>query len=298
MRIGVDDSLQLPFAGPVPAIAVRVETPHQPLVGAADILPPGIVAQAENAQCPGIAFARPVPCCRRRLAIAAEQVVRIGEMECLAAAATACRTFPAGERRGGGLDFLGAQPVEEIVAGVESADMIEAQELPAAFVTGQAIRLRRAKFARRRAAGVSASVVTIDAAVKTLRPPGRIGRNGGRSCWAMRGFASIDTGQHRESADMGKIAAEIERRLAAALAPQALEITDDSDEHRGHAGHRGDGDGDGDGESHFTVSIVADAFAGQSRVARQRLVYAALGDLVAPDRIHALIIRARAPGEA
>lgn len=91
---------------------------------------------------------------------------------------------------------------------------------------------------------------------------------------------------------MGKIAAEIERRLTDALAPQSLTITDDSDQHRGHAGHSGAG------ESHFSVSLVSDAFAGQSRVARQRLVYAALGDLVAPDRIHALIIHARAPGEA
>jgi BolA family transcriptional regulator, general stress-responsive regulator len=91
---------------------------------------------------------------------------------------------------------------------------------------------------------------------------------------------------------MGKIAAEIERRLAAALAPQSLAIADDSDSHRGHAGHNGAG------ESHFTVRLTSDAFAGQSRVARQRLVYAALGDLMAPDRIHALIIHARAPGEA
>ncbi len=91
---------------------------------------------------------------------------------------------------------------------------------------------------------------------------------------------------------MGKIAAEIERRLTDALAPQSLAITDDSDHHRGHAGHSGAG------ESHFSVALVSDAFAGKSRVARQRLVYAALGDLVAPDRIHALIIHTRAPGEA
>ncbi len=90
---------------------------------------------------------------------------------------------------------------------------------------------------------------------------------------------------------MGKVADEIERRLVAALAPEALAITDDSDHHRGHAGH------DGSGESHFTVALTAAAFAGQSRVTRQRLVYAALGDLMAPGGIHALIIRASAPGE-
>ena len=89
---------------------------------------------------------------------------------------------------------------------------------------------------------------------------------------------------------MGKTAAEIESRLTAALAPAALEVIDDSHQHRGHAGHRGD-----DAESHFTVIISAAAFAGLNRVARQRAVYAALGDLVAPDRIHALRIIADVP---
>ncbi|MCU0891174.1 MAG: BolA family transcriptional regulator [Sandarakinorhabdus sp.] len=92
---------------------------------------------------------------------------------------------------------------------------------------------------------------------------------------------------------MGKVAAEIQSRLMAALAPTGLEVIDDSHQHRGHAGHRGD-----DAESHFTVKISAASFAGQSRIARQRAVYAALGDLVAPDRIHALRIIASAPGEA
>ncbi|WP_022680337.1 BolA family protein [Sandarakinorhabdus limnophila] len=91
---------------------------------------------------------------------------------------------------------------------------------------------------------------------------------------------------------MGKVAAEIQSRLMAALAPTALEVIDDSHQHHGHAGHRGD-----DAESHFTVKISAASFAGQNRIARQRAVYAALGDLVAPDRIHALRIVASAPGD-
>jgi BolA family transcriptional regulator, general stress-responsive regulator len=91
---------------------------------------------------------------------------------------------------------------------------------------------------------------------------------------------------------MGVVRQEIEARLRAALAPEALEISDDSEQHRGHAGHRGSG------ESHFTLALTAAAFAGQSRIARQRLVHAALGDLVAPDKIHALVIKAAAPGEA
>ena len=88
----------------------------------------------------------------------------------------------------------------------------------------------------------------------------------------------------------GPVAAEIDQRLRAALAPTRLEVINDSDRHRGHAGH------DGSGESHFTVEIEAPAFAGMSRLARQRAVNAALGDLLR-ERVHALAIRARAPGE-
>ncbi len=91
---------------------------------------------------------------------------------------------------------------------------------------------------------------------------------------------------------MGAVAAEIERRLVAALAPDSVAVIDDSADHSGHAGHSGAG------ESHFTVRIIAAAFAGKSRIDRQRAVYAALGDLVAPDKVHALVIDARAPGDA
>ncbi|WP_174273511.1 BolA family protein [Sphingomonas bacterium] len=90
--------------------------------------------------------------------------------------------------------------------------------------------------------------------------------------------------------ETGPVAAEIERRLRAALSPESLAVIDDSAAHRGHAGH------DARGESHFTVEIVAAAFAGESRVKRHRLVNAALAALLA-DRVHALVIQARAPGE-
>lgn len=90
---------------------------------------------------------------------------------------------------------------------------------------------------------------------------------------------------------MGPVTQEIDRRLRAALAPVRLDIIDDSDRHRGHAGH------DSRGESHFIVRIVSGAFEGQMRVARQRAVYAALADLMR-DRIHALSIEARTPDEA
>jgi BolA family transcriptional regulator, general stress-responsive regulator len=88
----------------------------------------------------------------------------------------------------------------------------------------------------------------------------------------------------------GPVAAEIHARLTAALAPTRLVVRDDSEKHRGHAGH------DGRGESHFTVEVEAPSFAGQSRLARQRAVNAALGELL-KERVHALAIVARAPGE-
>lgn len=88
----------------------------------------------------------------------------------------------------------------------------------------------------------------------------------------------------------GPVAIEIEERLRAALNPERLAVIDDSEMHRGHAGH------DGSGESHFTVEIVAAGFAGQSRVARQRLVNNALADLLR-EKVHALAIKAKAPDE-
>ncbi|NKJ43498.1 MULTISPECIES: BolA family protein [unclassified Novosphingobium] len=88
----------------------------------------------------------------------------------------------------------------------------------------------------------------------------------------------------------GPLAQEIERKLVDALAPTHLVVTNDSAH---HAGHMGD---DGTGESHFTVEIESAAFAGVSRLGRQRLVNRALGDLPG-QRVHALAIHARAPGE-
>jgi len=79
------------------------------------------------------------------------------------------------------------------------------------------------------------------------------------------------------------------RERLARLAPEALEVFDDSHEHAGHAGAR-------EGGGHFQLLIVARTFAGKSAVARHRLVYDALADLM-PKRIHALAIRAYAPEE-
>ena len=92
------------------------------------------------------------------------------------------------------------------------------------------------------------------------------------------------------ASESGPVATEMKQRLIAALAPTRLDLEDQSDHHVGHAGH------DGRGESHFALTIESAAFTGLNRVARQRAVYAALGDLMR-ERVHALTIKAVAPGE-
>ncbi|MDP9057312.1 MAG: BolA family transcriptional regulator [Pseudomonadota bacterium] len=89
---------------------------------------------------------------------------------------------------------------------------------------------------------------------------------------------------------IGQIQQEIEILLRAAFAPSRLEVINDSASHHGHAGH------DGSGESHFTVVIESAAFAGMSRLERQRRVNRELGDIPG-QRVHALAIKANAPGE-
>lgn len=88
----------------------------------------------------------------------------------------------------------------------------------------------------------------------------------------------------------GPVAGEMIRRLTEALDPVSLQLIDDSEQHRGHGGYNPAG------ESHFSLVISSAAFAGKSRVERQRLVHKALGDLL-DARVHALSIRATAPGE-
>lgn len=88
----------------------------------------------------------------------------------------------------------------------------------------------------------------------------------------------------------GPVATEMLARLNSALSPTRVELVDDSEQHRGHGGYNPAG------ESHFSLRIESAAFAGKSRVERQRLIYAALGDLMR-ERVHALSIRATAPGE-
>jgi BolA protein len=88
-----------------------------------------------------------------------------------------------------------------------------------------------------------------------------------------------------------RVAQAIRHRLSAALEPSCLDLVDQSAQHAGHAGARPQG------ESHFQVTIVAPMFAGKSRIERQRMVFAALDDLMQSD-IHALSIIALTPAEA
>lgn len=89
---------------------------------------------------------------------------------------------------------------------------------------------------------------------------------------------------------MGMVAERMKSRLGEALAPEHLEIHDDSAKHSGHAGARKEG------ESHFSLLIVSARFDGLNRVARQRLVNAALAEELAGP-VHALSLRALTPKE-
>ncbi|WP_439635569.1 BolA family protein [Oceanicaulis sp.] len=90
---------------------------------------------------------------------------------------------------------------------------------------------------------------------------------------------------------MSSVKQQIVDRLTQALSPDRLAVTDDSALHAGHSEQARAG------ESHFTVEIVSDAFTGQTRVQRHRLVNQALGDLMKA-QVHALAIKAKAPAEA
>ena len=89
---------------------------------------------------------------------------------------------------------------------------------------------------------------------------------------------------------MGGMAETIRSKLDVAFTPVKLEVRDDSAKHAGHAGAREGG------ESHFTVTIEAQAFAGVPRIQRQRKIYGVLAEELA-GTLHALSVKATAPGE-
>ncbi len=88
-----------------------------------------------------------------------------------------------------------------------------------------------------------------------------------------------------------QVRTRIAEKLSAALAPQSLNVEDESHRHEGHAGHRPGG------ESHFRVHIVSEAFRGKSRIERHRMINQILSAELASG-VHALAIHASAPGEA
>ncbi len=90
------------------------------------------------------------------------------------------------------------------------------------------------------------------------------------------------------SESKGPIEVEIEKRLIAGLSPSRLVISNDSAMHSGHSGDNGTG------ESHFSVEIESDQFISKNRVAMQRMVNAALGDLM-DEKVHAMAIKASVP---
>ena len=81
----------------------------------------------------------------------------------------------------------------------------------------------------------------------------------------------------------------IRQRIEAELAPESLEIDDESHLHAGHAGAR-------DGRGHYQVIVVSSVFAGKTRIQRHRLVFDAVGELMETD-IHALGVKAYTPDE-
>jgi len=86
-------------------------------------------------------------------------------------------------------------------------------------------------------------------------------------------------------------AERIRDKLTEAFAPKALDVLDESHRHAGHAGAQAGG------ETHFTVTMVSDSFAGQSRLQRQRAVYKVL-DAELKERVHALALNLATPEEA
>lgn len=93
------------------------------------------------------------------------------------------------------------------------------------------------------------------------------------------------------TASEGIVARAIRQKLEAALQPAKLEIDDDSRRHAGHMGARPEG------ETHFNLRIIAAAFAGRSRLERQRMIYELLAEEMRT-RIHALALVTLTPEEA
>ena len=287
----------------VAPVAIGVEAPHQLRIALPERHPVGVDLQREGAH-------RLAVLARQGLAVLAfgavlhpfaearaDRVERIGEI------GPARRTvgtaggvegtrlaLPAGKGALRVVDLVGAHPLEEVVARIERTDMLEAQPAErrrAVARTAGAFERGRAEFARLCTARLGAQPpLRLHATVET-----GIGSILFRLCVShATSLEQTDYIGAMTDPASGGLADIIASRLTAALAPTQLDVINDSHH---HAGHLGD---DGTGESHWTVVVESGAFTGLSRVQRQRLINNALADLLA-GRIHALAIRARAPGE-
>lgn len=94
------------------------------------------------------------------------------------------------------------------------------------------------------------------------------------------------------------VAHRIKARLEGALAPSRLDVIDESHKHAGHA-HvvSRAGTATGTQETHFKIKVVSDSFLGKSRLERHRAINALIGDEMGPNKVHAIAIDAKAPGE-
>ncbi len=113
------------------------------------------------------------------------------------------------------------------------------------------------------------------------------------------GTRNEGTNDGMEQADgAGAVAARIRRALEGGLAPTMLEVIDESHKHAGHA-HvvTRAGTAQGTEETHFKIKVVSPSFAGKSLLARHRAVNDLIADEMGPEKVHAIAIEARAPGE-
>ena len=207
-----------------------------------------------------------------------DSIERVGEIRpCRSRIGTemrerARRAAPPGSRRLRGAYFLVAHSCEIVVCPIVLTHMVEAKQGVAARPVERAWGQRRAILACLPASEDRAlDIGILDASVKPVR---------------LRCHAPYI--EAMDEASTGPVAREMIERLSKALKPSKLELDDNSDVHIGHAGH------DGRGESHFSLVIESMAFAGKNRVERQRMVYAALGELM-HERVHALQIKASVP---
>src|SRR6185503_12131736 len=111
-----------------------------------------------------------------------------------------------------------------------------------------------------------------------------------RRCLSVRRPRPLTAAQPSLTSGSMQVKTRIAEKLAAAFAPQSLDVVDESHQHEGHAGHRPGG------QTHFKVHIVSEAFRGKSRIERHRMINQTLSSELTGG-VHALAIHASAPGE-